>query len=138
MKTIFIFDDSRVTDPDYFALALSEEGEALALMKFDDWTRPHMRFVMCVDSSCSASALTADIVNCDRFRVRTAYDKTFGPGNWIAVWIESPKQDPRCLDALRAMNNRRALAAEKRTAALVAGLLSALVPAAESQPHTTH
>lgn len=103
MKTIFVFDDSRVTDRLYQIIALSDNGEGIARINFDDWTLPNCRYAMGVVSSCEpADAHTTKLVSETRGEVLATYDNVFGAGEWVAVWIESPKADTSCLDALRA------------------------------------
>jgi len=138
VKTIFVFDDSRVTDRDYNILALSEDGDGIALIKFDDWTLPHVRFAMCVDEDSPASGVLLDTVSDTRAEVYAAYNIAFGSGNWRAVWVNQPKQDPLCLDAMRAMHARLTEEIEKRSAELVETLFGALGEAKEHPAHVTH
>lgn len=138
MKTIFVFDDSRVTDRDYHVLALSEDGQGVALIKFDDWTLPHVRFAMCVDDDTTASGRLLDTVSDNRAEVHAAFDIVFGSGNWRAVWVNQPKHDILCLDAMRTMHARLAEEIEKRNASLVDTLFGALGIPAEKRIGAAH
>jgi hypothetical protein len=138
VKNIFVFDDSRVTDRDYHVLALSEDGQGIALIKFDDWTMPHARFGMCVDEDSHASGRLLDTVSDTRAEVYAAYNIAFGSGNWRAVWVDQPKQDPLCVDALRAMHAALTAQIEKRNAELVDSLFGSLGLPQETQSHATH
>jgi hypothetical protein len=138
MKQIFVFDDSRVTDRDYHILALSEDGQGIALIKFDDWTLPHVRFAMCVDENSDVSGALIGTVSDTRAEVYAAYNIFFGSGNWRAVWVNEPKQDPMCLDAMRSMHAKLTAEIEKRNTELVETLFGALGETHEQPAHATH
>ncbi|MFP3564735.1 hypothetical protein [Paraburkholderia sp. SIMBA_030] len=138
MKNVFVFNDSRVTDREYHVLALSEDGQGIALIRFNDWTMPHCRFAMCVSSETDASGDSFIAADNIRAEVEAAYNISFGRGNWHAVWVEHPKQDPMCIDALRVMHADMAAKIEKRNAALVESLFGSLGIAQEVRSPATH
>ncbi|MHB9833867.1 hypothetical protein Q8F57_003410 [Paraburkholderia terrae] len=139
MKTIFVFDDSRVTDRLYHIIAIGESGEGVALIKFDDWTMPNRRYAMGIDDvSEPADAHTMKLVNQTRSDVLAAYNGVFGAGEWAAVWIDSPKTDPACLDALRASHAALDARIAARNAALAESVLSFLGAEPAVVPHPVH
>jgi hypothetical protein len=131
MKTIFIFDNSRVIDRDHHILALSEDGVSIAAISFDDWTFPHSRFVMCVDEQLEARGSLAEKVSDTRAHVHAEFNTVFGAGNWRAVWIEQPMQDPGCVDALRAFHAALMAKITKRNADLIEMLFAGMSAPAE-------
>ena len=131
MKTIFVFDDSRVTDDARHIIALSEEGQGVALIKFDDWTLPYRHFAMGITQDCDATGSVAETVNRTHGDIVAAYNLVFGAGNWIAVWIEHPTQDPMCLEALRAMHAKRQAYRARQRETIIDNLARALSPFGE-------
>jgi len=138
MKTIFIFDNSRVIDRDHHILALSEDGVSIAAISFGDWTFPHSRFVMCVDEHLDASGALAAKVDDTHARVYAQFNDVFGPGNWRAVWIEQPMQDPGCVDALRAFHAALTAKITKRNADLIEMLFAGMSAPADRQSAVQH
>lgn len=138
MKQIFVFDDSRVTDREYNVLALDEDGQGVALIRFNDWTMPHVRFAMGIDQESDARGDTSITVDSMRAEVEAAYNVCLGRGNWHAVWVEQPKQDPMCLDALRAMHADLDAKIAQRNAALIESLFGSHAFEQESCSHATH
>jgi hypothetical protein len=135
MKTIFVFDDSRVTDSQFHVVALGEDGEAVAVVKFDEWMYPHRRFAMAIDNRCNADIRTVLTANNTREDITAGFNAVFGHDKWIAVWVDEPKKDIRCLDALRAMHAVRDERAKQRSAELaniVCGSLGALFKKADA------
>ncbi|HEX7907303.1 MAG TPA: hypothetical protein VF534_04325 [Paraburkholderia sp.] len=138
MKNIFIFDNSRVTDRDHHVLALSEDGVSVASISFDDWTFPHSRFVMCVDEHFDATGALAAKVDDTHAEVYAEFNDRFGAGNWRAVWIEQPMQDPGCLDALRAHHASLVAKLTKRKADFIEMLFAGMSAPTDLQPVAQH
>lgn len=138
MKTIFVFDNSRVIDRDHHILALSEDGASVASISFDDWTFPHSRFVMCVDEQLDCRGSLAEKVDDTRAHVYAEFNTVFGAGNWRAVWIEKPLQDPGCVDALRIHHAALIAKITKRNADLIEMLFAGVSAPTDRQPAATH
>lgn len=93
MKTIFIFNDSRPTDPRPCIAALGEDASIFACVQFDGGTQDHVQYAF----GCTHD-LPADIrpsvskpLNATRTGLFAAYDHSYGAGNWIPLWLDAPE-----------------------------------------------
>ncbi|MEX3691846.1 hypothetical protein AB3X91_08890 [Paraburkholderia sp. BR14263] len=106
MKTIFIFNDSRPTDLEPRFTALGEDARLFAQVEFDERTRhfSHYAFGCTHELSADLAEGITKPLNTARARLLAAYDRIYGNGNWVPVWIESPSQNEawrRAIDLFR-------------------------------------
>lgn len=131
MKTIFIFDDSRITDMWTLIVALGEDGQLVTAVKFGDTTAPYARFAMGVTHELDETLKPAvtDPLWSTREHTLQRYDETYGPGNWLPVWIDLTSDNVSCVEAIRLFQQRSRQLAEEAAAQeseRLAGFLSAL------------
>lgn len=95
MKTIFIFNDSRLTDLEQRVSALGEDGQRFDTIVFDRATAPHCEYAMGSAHNLDASIdpSIGEPVSDTRKRMLASYDRVYGPGNWMPIWLESPAQN---------------------------------------------
>ncbi|OTP79448.1 hypothetical protein [Caballeronia sordidicola] len=141
MKTIFIFDDSRPTDDEHCVVALGEDGRRFGTRVFDGWTFPHCRYAMGAMHVSEAKHDAAVAVNSTRSTMLGKFDAAYGPGGWVAVWLETPKHDALWLEAVQLARERDARierVAMSYSGPAFARILAAVFGSADAQPHTTH
>jgi hypothetical protein len=142
MKTIFIFNDSRPTDDFRAVMALGEDGQCIARIKFDAFTHPHCQFAMGVEHSFRED--DTDIsgpVQATRAAVLRRYDEVFGAANWMPMWLDEPNANPDCYAALRRMRELNRPPVGVRVGfspEALAGILGAVFGASDATPRTTH
>lgn len=101
MKIVYVFNDTRPSDRQHAIFALADDGVPAALTHFDDWTVPYAPFAMCCVQECDATGSNAVLVAGTRDSAFTGFNRRYGEGQWTAVWIDDPRRDPGCLNALR-------------------------------------
>jgi hypothetical protein len=146
MKTIFIFDDSRPTDDLRAVVALGEDGQRIARIKFDGFTHRHCMFAMCIEHTfCEDNTDISEPVIATRAAMVHRYDEVFGVANWMPLWLDEPRTNPDCAAALHRMRerNRHALTGANAGpisfgADALSGILGAIFGAPATTPHTTH
>ncbi|MBW9102907.1 hypothetical protein [Paraburkholderia phenoliruptrix] len=142
MKTIFIFNYSLPTDEYRAVMALGEDGQCVALIKFDAFTYPHRQFAM--GSMHSFHEDDTDIsrpVQATRAAVLGRYDEVFGAANWMPLWLDEPSANPDCYAALRRMRELNRPPVGVRVGfspQALAGILGAIFGASDATPRTTH
>lgn len=105
MKTIFIFNDSRPTDEFRAVMALGEDGQRVARIRFDSFTHPHCQFAMGSEHFLFVDDTdVTDPVHATRAAVLQRYSEVYGAGNWMPIWLDAPHANP---DWCAAMNRLR-------------------------------
>lgn len=132
MKVIYVFDDSRPSDRQHVVLALADDGKPAAVTHFDDWTLPYAQFAMCCVDECDATGSNASLVAGTRESAFAGFNRRFGEGQWMAVWLDRPCADPGCIDALRILHAEleRQEAEQVRAARAAAESVLSWLPAA--------
>ena len=103
MKVIYVFNDSRPSDRQHAIVALADDGKPAAVTHFDDWTLPYAQFALCCVDECDATGSDSHLVAETRANAFAGFNRRYGEGQWTAVWIENPRRDPGCVDALRVL-----------------------------------
>ncbi|CAB3783091.1 hypothetical protein LMG28688_01577 [Paraburkholderia caffeinitolerans] len=102
MKTIFIFNDSRPTDRLPCIVALGEDACLFARVEFDGRTREHIDYAFGCAHSLPADLeeSVADPLNATRTGMFAAYDRIYGSGNWMPLWLDAPTKNDAWLKAI--------------------------------------
>ncbi|RKE35245.1 hypothetical protein B0G76_1306 [Paraburkholderia sp. BL23I1N1] len=108
MKSIFIFDDTRSTDLRTSVLALGEDGQIVTGVRFDDACAPYAAYAMGAAHSFSGQehAGIAEAVDYTRTCVLRRYDEVYGAGNWMPIWLDSPRAVPEWRHAMSIVRQR--------------------------------
>lgn len=95
MKTIFIFNDSRLTDLMPVVTALGEDGRRIKVVEFDRGLAAYSDFAMGVTHELEKDVSTeiSEPISALRGRVLAAYDAAYGAGNWFPMRLSSPAQN---------------------------------------------
>ncbi|MBN3811672.1 hypothetical protein [Paraburkholderia sp. Ac-20347] len=105
MKTIFIFKDERAEQngPHYTAYAaLGEDGAIFASVAFDRYTVEHFRYAFGCQHALPLELKegVSKALNASRRGLFAAYDKCYGEGNWMPMWLDAPAANPEWVRAM--------------------------------------
>lgn len=144
MKTIFIFNDSRPTDLEPCFAALGEDACLLARVEFDGHTQQFFQYAFgCAHELPEGLEEGITIpLNTNRARMFAAYDRIYGAGNWMPLWIESPTQNEAWRAAMDLYRSRGGIPDTRdmrfSNAALARILEAVGAAASRAEPHTVH
>jgi len=139
MKTIFVFNDSRASEPMEAVLAVGEDGLLVNFVKFDSATVAYAAFAM--GAAYELAAHDPDIaapVNVTRANAHRRYDAAYGAGNWVAVWLDAPRNNSAWRRAIELVRARHAQPVPAFSTQALAGILGDIFGSADAVPHTTH
>lgn len=108
MKTIFIFNDSALTARHQNFSALGEDGQLVSTAVFDRHTAPYAEYAMGSVhelDACIAPGI-AEPLTITRRNVLATYDRVYGAGNWIPMWLDTPVHNFAWCRAMRLYRSR--------------------------------
>jgi hypothetical protein len=139
MKTIFVFNDSRPSEPMEAILAVDEDGHLVNFVKFDGATVACAAFALGAEHElASRDPDIAVPVNVTRENALRRYDATYGAGNWIAVWLDAPRTNNAWRRAIELLRARLAPPVPAFSDEALAGIFGVVFGSADAVPHTTH
>lgn len=109
MKTIFIFRDSRATDPRPCIAALGEDAGIFARVEFAGGTQDHVQYAFgCTHTlPFDIRACVSEPLNSTRTGLFAAYDRAYGAGNWIPLWLDAPETNAAWRKAMQQFRSRQ-------------------------------
>lgn len=104
---IFVFDDSRITDPFHRVVALTPDPRFLIALDFDPAVLPYARYVFCVEArlpDIAGPVVPPESIERLRSMIAADLDQACGAGAWQAIWIAWPRLHEDCRRALAQLH----------------------------------